>query len=112
MPRTIVPIWRKCGLARTDWDTADQILAQHILIAGCITAATEPVLLTTPADPMTVLERNITAVLETKDACPDEVNTAAEAIKRFLADGSAMVVALISAPACAGPSPTPTHHSD
>ncbi|WP_346409375.1 TetR/AcrR family transcriptional regulator [Mycolicibacterium cosmeticum] len=101
MAQVVVPIWRECGLARTEWDASDQVLALHILLSGCITTASEPVLLDTPSDPIAVLARTITDVLETDDPSRDQVEAAAVAIKKFLADGSAKVLELISMPGAA-----------
>jgi hypothetical protein len=101
MLRTIVPIWRECGLARTEWDAGDQILAVHVLISGCIIVRTEPALLETTSDPIAVFARAIATMLETEDPSRDQVETAAVAIKKFLADGSAKVLELISMPGAA-----------
>jgi AcrR family transcriptional regulator len=101
MLRTIVPIWRECGLARTEWDAGDQILAVHVLISGCIIVRAEPALLETTSDPIAVFARAIATMLETEDPSRDQVEAAAVAIKKFLADGSAKVLELISMPGAA-----------
>lgn len=98
MLRTIVPIWRECGLARTEWNASDQILALHVLISGCSIVQTEPALLETTSDPIMVFAHTINAVLETEDPSRDQVWAAADGIKKFLSDGSAKVLELISVP--------------
>lgn len=99
MLRAVVPIWRNCGLARTDWDERDQVLALHILVVGVITASAESLPIEPAADPMSVFTRSISALLGTADTGSDQLRTAADAIKTFLSNGSARVLELISMPA-------------
>ncbi|MGA5538031.1 TetR/AcrR family transcriptional regulator [Mycolicibacterium nivoides] len=110
MLRAVLPIWRSSGLARTDWDEADQILALHTIVTGFVASSIEPPPIATSTDPMVVFERTVTALLGAEKADLDQLRSAADAIKTFFADGSATVLDLISMTA-AGSSAT-THQPD
>ena len=99
----VLPIWRRHGLARQDWDIDDQTFALHALISGTalslIGPAPAPV---TADDPMGVLGVAITALLGTERATRKQIRSAATEIMAFLRDGHTAALAVIDPPRPAG----------
>ncbi len=86
--KAVLPIWRRHGLARTDWDSADQTFALHALITGAAMSLIGPA----PApvstdDPMAVLGAAVTALLGPERASQKQIRSAATEIISFLRDG-------------------------
>ncbi len=95
----MVPLWRRDGLARTDWDIADQTFALHALITGValslIGTSVEP-----PAadDRLRVLGTAVTALLGPERASQKQIRHTATGIIEFLRDGQSAALRLIEAP--------------
>lgn len=95
----ILPIWRRHGLARKDWDVADQAFALHALITGTALSLIGP----TPApvtadDPMGVLGAAVTALLGAERATQRQIHSTATDIIGFLRDGESAALGLIGSP--------------
>lgn len=91
----VLPIWRRHGLARTDWPLADQGLALQALLNGFHTAN---------ADPPTaerVLAASVTALLGPENATPEQVRAAAAEGARDLTEASAIARDIIDRPSLA-----------
>ena len=60
----VLPVWRRNGLARTDWDITDQTFALHGLITGIALSLIGPAPVPVAADdPLDVLRASVTALL-------------------------------------------------
>ena len=92
----MVPLWRSDGLARTDWDIADQTFALHALITGValslIGTSLEP-----PDDRLRVLGTAVTALLGPERASQKQLRRTAAGIIEFLRGGQSAALRLIEA---------------
>jgi AcrR family transcriptional regulator len=99
----VLPIWRRHGLARTDWDRADQTFALHALITGAamslIGPAPGPV---STDDPMAVLGNAVTALLGPERTSQKLIRSAATEIIAFLREGQAAALHVIDPPRSRG----------
>lgn len=93
----VLPAWRRNGLARTDWEVADQALALHILTTGAAITMSDPRQQLTSADPERVFAAAVTALLGPEVATDDQVRATALEIADFLGAGRSAVVRIISA---------------
>ena len=83
--KAILPIWRRNGLARTDWDVADQTFALHGLIAGIAMSLIGPAPVPVSADdPLGVLGAAVTALLGPERGNQKQVRGAADEVIEFL----------------------------
>ncbi|MEU5263092.1 TetR/AcrR family transcriptional regulator [Amycolatopsis sp. NPDC021455] len=95
----VLPIWRRHGLARTDWSLAEQGMALHALLTGFLAAPVPNRFQPEPVVPGQVLAKSVTALLGPEHATPDQVRaTAAEGLGA-LAAARATVLEFIAAPA-------------
>lgn len=96
----VLPIWRRNGLARDDWNVGDQNFALRSLITGVGFALVGPDPGTTLAvdDPMEVLAATVTAILGPERADPRQLRAAAAEIVRFLRDAQTTALGLIDPP--------------
>ncbi|HTY26930.1 MAG TPA: helix-turn-helix domain-containing protein [Mycobacterium sp.] len=95
----VVPVWRRHGLARTDWDVADQIFALHGLIAGVAMSLIGPVPAPiTAEDPLAVLGVAVTALLGPERAGQKQIRATATEIIEFLRAGADAALAVIDPP--------------
>lgn len=92
----VLPVWRRHGLASSDWDVDDQSFALHALVTGFAMSLVNPVAVPgTATDPLQVLAAAVTALLGPEHAGPTDLRAAAASILDFLRDGRATVVDLI-----------------
>ncbi len=92
----VLPIWRRHGLARTDWELADQICALHGLIAGIAMSLIGPAPASVSAvDPLAVLGAAVTALLGPERASRKQLVANASEIVEFLHTGRAAAMELI-----------------
>ncbi|MGI9123664.1 MAG: TetR/AcrR family transcriptional regulator [Mycobacterium sp.] len=92
----VLPIWRRNGLARSDWDVDDQNFALRSLITGAAHALIGP----DPAgagtdEPLAVLGATITAILGPERANQKQLRAAAAGIIDFLRQGQTATLRLI-----------------
>lgn len=93
---TILPIWRRHALARTDWDTDDQAFALHGLITGTAMSLVGPAEGPHPtSDALTVLGHAVTALLGPEHADQKQISSAAGEVVDFLTEGRATALRLI-----------------
>ncbi|PRC44295.1 TetR/AcrR family transcriptional regulator [Mycobacterium sp. ITM-2017-0098] len=91
-----LPLWREHGMARTDWDIADQTFAVQALISG--------VLLSVLADPvatdhrLNILGTAVTALLGPERTTQNGRRAAAQGIIDFLRNGQAAALHVIGSP--------------
>ncbi len=98
--QAILPIWRRHGLARTDWNIADQAFALGALITGVAMTLIGPASGPQPADePMQVLSTAVTALLGPERATNEQIGATATEISGFLRDGQAAAMRVIEQPA-------------
>lgn len=92
--RRTLPVMRSNGLARTDWELADQALAMHALITGFVIVSRRetggP-----PAELDRVLTAAVTALLGPEQASPEQVEATAAATVALLSDARATVLDVI-----------------
>lgn len=92
----MLPVWRRHGLARSDWDTTDQAFALHGLISGIALQIVGPTPGPRPAgDPLDVFSAAVTALLGPERANQKQMRSAATEIIEFLSDGRATVLGLM-----------------
>ena len=92
----VLPVWRRHGLARTDWDLADQGFALHGLITGMAMSVVEPGAGPRPtADPLEVLADAVTALLGPEHADRRQIASTAAEVIEFLRAGRATALRLI-----------------
>ncbi|WP_410612484.1 TetR/AcrR family transcriptional regulator [Amycolatopsis sp. lyj-109] len=99
MMHGVLPIWRRHGLARTDWPLDEQALALHALLTGFLTVTGRHRSRRGPAEPETVLAKAVTALLGPEHATPDQVRATAADGLHMLADARATALDLIALPA-------------
>ncbi|TWF82270.1 hypothetical protein FHX44_118215 [Pseudonocardia hierapolitana] len=95
---TVLPIWRKYRLVRTDWSLDAQAYALQALMTGFIQTTTSmPVLRGVPIDtPDTVMAAAVTALLGTETASPTDVRAAAQQGVQLLRERRDAVLTLIT----------------
>ena len=94
-----LPIWRRNGLARADWDTGDQAFALHALLSGVAMSLIGPdAQAVTTDDPMGVLSAAVTALLGPERGGKAKTLTAATEVVDFLREGQVAALALIDPP--------------
>jgi AcrR family transcriptional regulator len=92
----VLPVWRRHGLADSDWDVDDQGFALHALVTGFALSLMRSGATPSPAaDPLHVLAAAVTALLGPEHAGPGDVRAAAASIVGFLGKGRATAVDLI-----------------
>ena len=97
--QAVLPIWRRHGMARTDWDITDQTFAVHALITGMALSLVGPAPGPVPAgDPMAVLSAAISALVGPERANQKQTRSAATEIVEFLRGGQAAALQLIEPP--------------
>ena len=95
----VLPIWRRNGLARVDWDIGDQAFALHALLSGVAMSLIGPdAQAVTADDPMAVLSAAVTALLGTARGGKAKIHTAATEVVDFLRGGQVAALALIDPP--------------
>lgn len=93
----VLPVWRTHGLARTDWDTADQAFALHGLVTGIAMSLVGPAPAPGPAgSPLTVLSAAVTALLGPEQADEAQLRSTATEIIAFLNRGRETALGLIT----------------
>lgn len=91
----VLPLWRRDGLARNDWDQADQAFALRALITGVTLAIVgEPL---TADHRLQVLGNAVTALLGPERTNQKKLRATATGIVAFLRDGRAAALRLINA---------------
>lgn len=92
----VLPVWRRHGLARTDWETSDQVFALHGLVTGIALSLVGPApTARTVGDPLGVLSAAVTALLGPQRASQDQIGSAAAEIIEFLHRGRTVALELI-----------------
>jgi len=96
--RTVLPLWRQHGLARTDWPLDEQVYALHAFMTGFLDAATHPQVLrgVTVDAPDKVMAASVTALLGPEQGSPAEVQATASEGLRLLHEGRTALLALIT----------------
>jgi AcrR family transcriptional regulator len=95
---TVLPVWRKHRLARTDWPVDEQAYALQALITGFLDIATSTnVLRSVTVDaPDKVMAAAVTALLGAEEASSAEIRATAEEGLRVLRDRRKALLALIT----------------
>lgn len=92
----VLPVWRRHGLARTDWETRDQAFALHGLVTGiALSLVGAESKVETVGDPLEVLGAAVTALLGPERASLSQVRSTAAAIVEFLGRGRETALQLI-----------------
>ena len=95
----VLPIWRRNGLARNDWDVDDQNFALRSLITGVAFSLVGPGPQSAGVDdPMKVLASTVTAILGPEHSTQKQLRAAASGIIDFLRDKRAAALRLIDSP--------------
>ena len=95
----VLPIWRRNGLARNDWDVDDQNFALRSLITGvAFSLVVPPPQGDGVGDPMAVLANAVTAILGPEDSTQKQLRAAASGIIDFLRDRQTAALCLIDSP--------------
>jgi AcrR family transcriptional regulator len=90
----VLPVWRRNGLARSDWEIADQTFALHGLITGIAMSIIGPA--PVPADdPLTVLSAAVTALLGPERGNQKQVRATAAEVIEFLRQGRIAALQLL-----------------
>ena len=90
----VLPVWRRNGLARSDWDLADQIFALHGLITGVAMSLIGPTPVTAD-DPLKVLSAAVTALLGPERGSQKQIRAAAAEVIEFLRQGRVAALHLL-----------------
>ncbi len=93
-----IPLWRRGGLARTDWDIADQAFALHALITGVALSLVGPAVGPPADDRLGVLGTAVTALLGPERASQKQIRDTAAGIIDFLRRGQSAALQLIESP--------------
>jgi hypothetical protein len=93
----VLPVWRRCGLARSDWELDDQAYVLQSLLTGFFVAANGTRVRTTVtvADPDKVIGTAVSTLLGPEQASPADIRAAAEEGLRLLHEQRALVLASI-----------------
>ncbi|MEU4156468.1 helix-turn-helix domain-containing protein [Actinoplanes sp. NPDC026670] len=98
MLHTALPLWRANGMARTDWDPAEQTFALHSIITGFLETTRRRPSRPAVVDPEAVLAATVTALLGPDQATPEQVRaTAAEGI-RLLGEARTTALSILRHP--------------
>jgi hypothetical protein len=87
-------VWRRNGLARSDWEIADQTFALHGLITGIAMSIIGPAPITAD-DPLTVLSAAVTALLGPERGNQKQVRATAAEVIEFLRQGRIAALQLL-----------------
>lgn len=90
----VLPAWRRNGLARNDWDIADQTFALQGLITGVAISLIGPAPVTA-ADPLGVLSAAVTALLGPERGTQKQIRATAAEVIAFLRQGRVAALQLI-----------------
>lgn len=90
----VLPVWRRNGLARSDWEIADQTFALHGLITGIAMSIIGPAPITAD-DPLTVLSAAVTALLGPERGNQKQVRATAAEVIEFLRQGRTAALQLL-----------------
>jgi AcrR family transcriptional regulator len=98
MMYSLLPVWRRYQLARTDWALDEQAYALRAVIAGFFEVAAHPHVLpdVTVDFPEQVMAGAVAALLSPDQANPADVRAAAQECVRMLADSRAVILASIA----------------
>jgi len=92
----MLPVWRRNGLARSDWNIADQTFALHGLITGIALSLIGPAPVSVAADdPLGVLGVAVTALLGPERGTQKQIRTTAAEVIEFLRQGRLAALQLI-----------------
>lgn len=96
---TVLPVWRRHRLARTDWPLDEQAYALQALMAGFLGAATRTSVLPTVRvdEPDRVMAAAVTALLGSEEASPADVRATADEGLRLMREQREIVLASIAA---------------
>jgi AcrR family transcriptional regulator len=92
----VLPVWRRHGLARCDWETEDQAFALHGLVSGIALSLVSPPPPRPVDSPLSVLGAAVTALLGPERAGQKQLRSAATEIIAFLNGGRDVVLRLIT----------------
>jgi len=93
----MLPVWRRNGLARSDWNIADQTFALHGLITGIALSLIGPAPVSVAADdPLGVLGVAVTALLGPERGTQKQIRTTAAEVIEFLRQGRLAALQLIN----------------
>lgn len=91
-----LPLWRANGMARTDWDIADQTFALQALVTGVTVSLVQD---SSAADRhLTVLDAATTALLGPERANQKRLRATASGIIEFLQEGRTAALGLLAMP--------------
>lgn len=95
---TVLPVWRRHRLVRTDWPLDEQAYALQAMMTGFLDSVTRPQALgsVTVDDPDKVMAAAVTALLGPDEAGPAEVRATAKEGMRLLGERRKAVLALIT----------------
>lgn len=95
---TVLPVWRRYRLVRTDWSLDEQAYALQALMTGFLGAATRTQVLrsVTVDAPDKVMAAAVTALLGPDEASPADVRATADEGLRLLRERREAVLALIT----------------
>ena len=95
---SVLPVWRRYRLARTDWALNEQAYALRAIMAGFFELADHPHVLPdiTVDSPEQVMAAAVTALLGPEEASPADVRAAAQEGVRLLTDSREAVLASIA----------------
>lgn len=95
---TVLPVWRKHRLARTDWPLDEQAYALQALMAGFLETATRTAVPrgVTVDTPMKVMAAAVTALLGPEDADPADVRATARDGIRLLQEKREIVLTTLT----------------
>lgn len=96
---TVLPIWRRHAMARTDWDLGDQKFALHGLVTGIAMSIVRADAGPESTDPLRVLADAVTALLGPQRCDQDQIAAAAAEVTDFLHSGRATALQLLGPPA-------------
>ena len=92
----VIPVWRRNGLARNDWNVADQTFALHGLITGIAISLIGPAPVPVAAgDPLDVLSAAVTALLGPERGMQKQIRATAAEFIEFLRQGRVAALRLI-----------------
>ncbi|QFR01679.1 helix-turn-helix transcriptional regulator [Streptomyces phaeolivaceus] len=94
---TVLPVWRRHRLARTDWPLDELAYALHALMTGFVSGSTRPgAPNVTVDDPDKVMAAAVTALLGPEEAGPSEIRATAEEGLQALRERRETVLCLIT----------------
>lgn len=95
---TVLPSWRRNGLATADWELADQALALHAFFTGFGAAINHPPAQAATVEHAKVFAASITALLGAERATADQIQASATDIIEFLTQVRRATVEAITRP--------------